>query len=179
MWAQVVVSSSDLLMMSLVAEVCCEVLSHFWRCCLISGKQGRNRANVYSISHFTLIKPHRCTASKAEALVLFISCLAPWAFSPSTSFSFLYRWHRPLCSSPHMSEPLVLHEQLGSEMRLQSVKVQKQPTLCQVEIHWRDNPCLLHADWNRQKERGGGGETEERGSISHPPDRKRISSIAS
>lgn len=42
----------------------------------------------------------------------------------------------------HMSEQL----ELGSEKRLQSVKVQKQPTPCQMEIHWRDNPCLHHAD---------------------------------
>lgn len=40
--------------------------------------------------------------------------------------------------------------------------------LCQVEIHWRDNPCLLHADW-KQRERAEkrSNRRKARGGISH------------
>lgn len=61
---------------------------------------------------------------------------------------------------PHMSEPLVSHEQPGSENRLQSVKVQKQPTLCQVEIHRRDN-LAFSVPTERGREAGEKGLTEE------------------
>lgn len=58
------------------------------------------------------------------------------------SLHFYLSLTSPSFQLPHMSEQL----KLRSEKRLQSVKVQKQPTPCQVEIHWRDNPCLHHAD---------------------------------
>lgn len=53
------------------------------------------------------------------------------------------------------------HEQLGSEKRLQSVKVQKKPTLCQVEIHWRDN-LAFSVPTERDSETGEKGLEEER-----------------
>lgn len=94
-------------------------------------------------------------SQRQRALSLFISWLSPPAFSPSTSF--LYLWHLPLCSSPHMSEPPPFPRAWWTAWEWEEASVSESSKASPISVEWKSTRGIILAfsmpTENRQEER--------------------------
>lgn len=96
-----------------------QVLSHFCKCLSIFWKAAREK-----LCKRLADAPRPLTCLSPASPLAELPLPPPPFFSLSSASDIT-----PAAAQPFSSEPLVLHEPLGSEKRLQSARVQKQPTL--------------------------------------------------
>lgn len=91
-------------------------------------------------------------SQRQRALSLFISWLSPRSFSLSTSF--LYLWHLPPCSSPHMSEP---PRAWWTAWEWEEASVSESSKASPLSVEWKSTGGIILAfsmpTENRQEER--------------------------